>query len=263
MVIALLALISVFAGCSKDDSDKETVSKTTVSTGKEDASDDQSTKPGETEKDNLLIPKSTKAGDIIQFGQYEQDNNTANGKEKIAWRVLMVENGKAFLLADKILECKPFNLNLKEVTWETCTLRAWLNEGFYNAAFTTAEKAMILTTDLVNEDNPEYGTDGGNNTIDKLFLLSYSEATNPSYSFSSDISNADPARQAQGTDFAKDKELLTAIDGSYPGNGPWWVRSPGVNKEGAGFIDCDGNVFYGFNVDNGGMGIRPALWINL
>lgn len=254
---AFLLLVSVFAGCSKDDSNKDTTRLTTLSSDTEDKSD-------KTEK-ATQSSNSTKAGDIIYFGQYEQDNDLTNGKEKIAWRVLTVENGNAFLLSDKILDAKPYNEENKDVTWETCTLRTWLNNDFYNAVFTSAEQEKILTTDVTNEDNPEFGTNGGNNTKDKVFLLSFGDIMNSTYGFNIEPDNEDLARQAQGTAFAKSNGVLIR-DGSYHfANSYWWLRSPAGGPNYAGIVFYNGSVSYFnyYDVNSTNNGVRPALWINL
>jgi len=119
-----------------------------------------------------------KVGNIVTFGAYEQDNNRANGKEPIEWIVLDQKEGKALLLSRYVLDCKKYNETWKAVTWETCTLRSWLNDDFLNNAFSVTEQQRILTTTVDNsreQGNEAWYTDGGNNTEDKIFLLSYSE----------------------------------------------------------------------------------------
>lgn len=64
----------------------------------------------------------------------------------------------------------PYNEENKSVTWETCTFRTWLNDKFLNTAFTSTEQVVIKNTTVVNDDNPEYGTEGGENTTDKMYL---------------------------------------------------------------------------------------------
>jgi len=128
------------------------------------------------EKYKIPMIKSAKVGDIVYWGKYEQDNNTANGKEDIAWRVLLIENGKLLLIADKNLDSQRYNTDLDFVTWENCSLREWLNATFYEEAFTPEEQAMIPTTLVINYDNLEYLTGGGNSTNDKVFLLCTEEA---------------------------------------------------------------------------------------
>ena len=73
-----------------------------------------------------------------------------------------------------ILDCQPYNTESTEVTWETCSLRQWLNNDFYNTAFNESERKLIETTTLSNPDNP-FGGKGGNNTDDKVFCLSMEE----------------------------------------------------------------------------------------
>ena len=115
---------------------------------------------------------SGNVGDIITFGSYEQDNVSSNGKEPIEWIVLSNDGEKMLLLSKYALDCKQYNTEDTEITWENCTLRNWLNGSFYNTAFSEKEKLMIKKTIVVNDDNPESGTKGGNNTSDNIFLLS-------------------------------------------------------------------------------------------
>ncbi len=175
--------------------------------------------------------------------------------EPIQWRVLSNTNGELFVMAEKILESRAYNQEYTGVTWENCTLRAWLNNDFYNAAFTSAEQAKIETSTVVNEDNPYYGTDGGNNTSDKLFLLSYAEATNAPYGFSSGT-GSDTARAAQGTDFAKSQGLYVNGENSY-----WWLRSPGYLPYYAGIVYIDGSFINTVYIPH--IGARPAFKLNL
>ena len=101
-------------------------------------------------------------GDTVRFGSYEQDNDKDNGSEAIEWLVLDKQDGKLLLLSKDALDAKPYNEEFKDVTWETCTLRSWLNDTFYSTAFSTAEQGLIATARVKNEDNPKYGTEGGN-----------------------------------------------------------------------------------------------------
>lgn len=61
------------------------------------------------------------------------------------------------------------------MSWEKSTLRKWLNKKFMNRAFSSSEQEAIRTTKVINEDNYYYKTDGGNDTLDKIYLLSLSE----------------------------------------------------------------------------------------
>ena len=154
-------------------------------------------------------------GNVVTYGRYEQDNNSANGKEPIRWRVLKREGDKALLVSEQNLDCQRYNTSYASVTWETCSLRAWLNGTFLNAAFTAEEQKGILTATLQNEDNPEYRTDGGNPTQDKMFLLSIAEAET--------LFRSDADRIAKNTAYAKAQGAYTNDSGA----GWWWLRSPG------------------------------------
>ena len=133
--------------------------------------------------------------DCIYFGNYYQSNSST--KEPIKWRVLSVDGNDAFLLADQNLDAKPYNEEATDVTWATCTLRTWLNGTFLNMAFTSAEQAAIKNTTVVNEDNPYYGTEGGVNTTDKVYLLSIAEACNTAYGFNGEFRTVSETREAK------------------------------------------------------------------
>ncbi len=197
--------------------------------------------------------KVAKAGDYVFFGAYEQDNDISNGKEYIEWLVLEVKDGKALVVSKYALDCQQYNTSYADVTWETCTLRKWLNNAFINAAFSADEKAMIPTVTVSADKNPDYRTNPGNATQDQVFLLSITEVNKH---FSSD-----GARQCKPSDYAV---ANGAYVNSSNGNCWWWLRSPGGGQLTAAFVNRDGGVNEGGN----GVGsvipaVRPALWIDL
>ena len=107
----------------------------------------------------------------------------AMGKKGTLWLVLDVDKdaGTALVLAEKDIGYMAYNSKktlLEDVTWETCTLRRWLNNDYYNSVFSEAEKAVIIESELHNPDNPKHHSlsRGGNDTRDKIFLLSIEEA---------------------------------------------------------------------------------------
>ena len=220
-------------------------------------------------------------GDYVTFGHYEQDCNLENGKEAIVWKVLDKKNGRVLLLSKYGLDVKTYNNTSTDVTWETCTLRSWLNSDFLNSAFSSSEKSVIPTVTLSNPDNPKYGTAGGNNTNDQVFLLSLQEmqqyfslsnkwtdydgenydVTGSSYFIggSKDVITSPTAyTDAQGvlTTFVHDSEGKASC--------LWWLRSPGDASIAAAFVDYSGHVdARGFFVDYDHYAVRPALWVNL
>ena len=193
----------------------------------------------------------TSVGGVVTFGAYEQDNNTSNGREAIEWIVLDKKDGKALLISKYGLDCQPYNTSSTSVTWETCTLRSWLNTTFYTTAFNADQQSVIASTTLMNPDNPSYDTDGGNNTTDKVFLLSIDEAKKYFASNS--------ARQCTATAYAK------AL-GAYEDDGCslWWLRSPGGHSSSAAYVTFTGSVVgnYGSYVHNA-YAVRPALWVDI
>jgi len=168
--------------------------------------------------------------------------------------VLSVDGNDAFVVADQILEYgKKYNESGVNVTWETCTLRSWLNNDFLNAAFTSAEQEAIYNTTVVNADNPSYGTSGGNNTTDKIYLLSIAEASNPDYGFNATFNRNDCRRKATRTAYTG------ATSGAH-----WWLRSPGGNSANAALVNGDGyGDDFGHSVRDAIVGPCPALHVNL
>ena len=124
---------------------------------------------------------SLEIGDIVTFGTYEQDNNLENGPEPIEWQYVADKDGHKYLLSKYALDCKQYNVTNDNVTWETCTLRKWLNEDFYNTAFSDTNKKRIVAAHNENpysymlwDTNREAGK--GNDTDDNVFLMSWTEA---------------------------------------------------------------------------------------
>ena len=198
----------------------------------------------------LLLAKA-KPGDTVFFGAYEQDNNTSNGKEDIAWLVLEVKDGKALVVSKYALDCKQYNTSNTDVTWETCTLRKWLNNDFINAAFSSYEKAMIPTVTVSADKNPDYSANPGNATQDQVFLLSITEANK--------YFNSTGARQCEPTDYAVANGAWESDSGNFRW---WWLRSPGVTQNSAARVSGGGIVSSaGYDVDYNNGAVRPAMWI--
>ncbi|MCQ2559047.1 MAG: DUF6273 domain-containing protein, partial [Oscillospiraceae bacterium] len=102
----------------------------------------------------------------------------AMGKDGTFWRVLTVdqEAGTAVVIADREICKRAYHDKWKSVAWETCSLRAWLNGEYYNSTFSPEEKEAILECAIHTPENSEFHTPGGNDTIDKVWLLSMEEA---------------------------------------------------------------------------------------
>ena len=200
-------------------------------------------------------------GNVVTFGAYEQDNNTSNGKEPIEWEVLGVENdGTCLLISRYALDARPYNKEEIGVTWETCTLRSWLNDGFLSSAFSAEERTKIVVTNNKNTDNPNYGTQGGNDTSDYVFLLSLEEIEK----YYSINKNTGSDWYWRGEDRLKKYPTAYAkAQGAYiSDNGAcwWWLRSPGSASVYAASVGDDGYVrVAGYSVTSTYTSVVPAV----
>ncbi|MBO5570219.1 MAG: hypothetical protein J6A79_14965 [Clostridia bacterium] len=196
-------------------------------------------------------------GSTVTFGTYPQTSGGADNTP-IEWIVLDTDGKKSLLISKYALDTKPYNTSYKAVTWETCTLRSWLNKDFLGKAFSSAEQGAILTTNVDNskaQGNSGYSTSGGNNTQDKVFLLSYAEAGK--------YFKDDNARKCAPTDYAIKQGAYTNLSDRADGRatGWWWLRSPGRRRYSAASVYFDGSRLNGvYNTDSV---VRPAFWLNL
>ena len=201
---------------------------------------------------NTISAESVKIGDYITFGHYEQDNDLSNGKENIEWLVLDIQDGKALVISKYGLECMPYHAALKEVTWETCSLRSWLNVGFIYEAFSSDEQAMIPTVTVSADKNPDYDTDSGNTTEDQIFLLSIEDVNK--------YFRTDRHRICKSTDYAVSNGVFETNDGCCW----WWLRTPGCIQNRVAIVYSVGGVFgSGHDVNFDNYAVRPAMWITL
>ena len=193
--------------------------------------------------------KAKKSGDEIMFGSWYGQGKS---KEPITWKVLSKENNRLLVISKHALDRKQYHTSYSPVTWETCSLRKWLNGSFLKTAFNTDEQKMIPTVTVSAEKNPDYNTSPGNSTQDQIFLLSIPEVNKY---FTSDME-----RQCKSTAYAKAQGCVDYGNG----NCSWWLRSPGDCGIRAAFVNGeDGDVSgngYGVRKE---FGVRPAFWINL
>ena len=194
--------------------------------------------------------RTAEVGSYIYFGEYEQDNNASTGKEAIEWLVLDKQEDRMLVISRYGLDCQPYNTENEKVTWETCSLRGWLNGAFYETAFIPEEKNAVLASLVTADANPVYDTPVGNDTMDQVFLLSIDEADRY---FADDTS-----RTCVGTPYCYEQ-------GTFEDTGTclWWLRSPWSYSNYAPYVNYFGLIINGnFVYDHRGA-VRPALWINL
>ena len=191
-------------------------------------------------------------GDTVQFGAYEQDADTSNGKETIDWIVLDIQDNRALLVSVDALDCKPYNNDRIDITWANSSIRNWLNDDFYKSAFTADYQDLILPTNLTTPDNPLHDSEGGTNTTDKVFLLSYGEAE--SYFASNNTRKVSPTKYARAN----------GVETMYETSCWWWLRTPGIYNVDVCGVHYDGAMDdLGCYVDNTQAGVRPAIWVTI
>ena len=203
------------------------------------------------EKARAQAKPTVRVGSRVQFGSYPQSTNSP---EPIMWRVLDVINGKALMISEDLLDCKQYDESYTDVTWETCTLRKWLNGGFLRTAFSVDEQKRMSAVRLTNPDNPSFGTKGGNSTEDKVFCLSIDQAKKIYFS-------GDDDRKAKPTAYARKNGAYVDSDWS---TGRWWLRSPGLDDGSAADVNTVGGIVdYGDRVFIVGICVRPVVLASL
>ena len=204
------------------------------------------------------VPQELRVGATFEMGTYEMNNNRDDGPETIDWIVLAVQNDRALVISELVLDYRFFTDNTYNIRWDTSLIRKWLNGDFYNTAFTPEEKSRIL---LVNNENPNnvfYGTYGGPDTQDNIFLLSYDEANR--------YFRTDKDRMGQRSKYAGSKVNFGTRAETY--TVPWTLRSPGFADNVTGLVGNDGVIDYRGtpNIMNGTptlFAVRPALWLKV
>ncbi|WP_070000996.1 DUF6273 domain-containing protein [Cellulosilyticum sp. I15G10I2] len=195
-------------------------------------------------------------GDKISFGCYD-------------WRVLDIQNDVALIITECIIEQRAYHDAYKDITWADCSLRKYLNGEFYNK-FNATDKARIIPVSNKNPDNQWYGSKGGEDTQDKIFLLSIEEAV-CQYFGDSSSKLLNPGKNQRYWFERKDQNNSKRIAMYKSGMRWWWLRSPGRVNIKAVYVHGDGNIgIQGNNILKGNIsevmyrgGVRPALWLKL
>ncbi len=186
------------------------------------------------------------AGDSVFFGNYEQDDATFNGKEEIEWIILEKQDNKLLVLSKYILDYLEYHNERADVSWENSTMRTWLNRPFIKNAFTEEEQNRILSAQVSNNNNQKYDINGGNDTTDKVFLLSIEEA--------SELDSTKLITEETSYSLGRTKGFGRARNN-------WWLRSPGKQNyyaaQVAGVVSPSGQSV------SLCAGVRPAMWVSI
>ena len=243
---------------------------------------------GETKDYGLRSPRvAIQTRETVYFGNYWQEDTNGDGvadkndeKMPIQWQILKkYDDGTALLISDKILDSKSYFEGVEKTrineetgqeekytdyscTWETSDIRKWLNgesEGdFYYEAFNLNEQNEIISERIINSGINVYGIEGGNDTDDKVFLLSVDDSINVTYGFNNDRSYSDQSRASLVTQYAS---WYATGEGLIYETGDWWLRSTGIDNRYAYFVYSFGSVS-DWHVSHWG-GIRPVIHIKL
>ena len=189
--------------------------------------------------------------------------------EPLKWRILDPYEG--LLMCEHIIDSQAFsnfvifdgndyyNDQHKYASdWESSSLRNWLNNSFYNTAFTSNQAKKIKST-FVENLSPDSMIYNGSTTCDNVFLLSYYDMINKAYDFNSNWGHPDSHRIGDGTDYAKSQGLLV----NSLGHSGWRLRSPSSSAT-SGLVDEAGRVISSYiNLEDIYQGIRPAIKLDL
>ncbi len=199
-----------------------------------------------------------KIGSTVSFGGYN-------------WRILDIQNNMALIITEFIIEQRAYHDAYRDITWADCSLRKYLNSEFYDK-FTATDKSRIISVLNKNSDNQWYGSKGGADTQDSIFLLSIEEVVCHYFGDSSSILYNRGKNQRYWFE-RKDENNSKRIAGleGKDWHTWWWLRSPGrVNVKAAyihgnGDIGIQGNNILKGNISDGfcAGGVRPALWLKL
>ena len=241
-------------------------------------------------------------GDSMTLGRYPQNENSSV-PSPLTWLILEINDDSALLLSEYVLEQYTYHDQQEDITWEKSNIRSYLNgfdgshnkngidhtgKGFIDIAFTPAERKQIKTVTNTNPDAPSdwNSTPGGNDTEDRVFLLSRDEALK--YFSNNESRKARPTAYALHPPTSSGRKNLYTCqitcsnenscackEGTWSNNASnvhvcsnvqcgshWWLRSPGYYPDFAANIRVFGGVYYG-SVDDVIIGFRPALYVHL
>ncbi len=198
----------------------------------------------------LKLIQKNEAENTVKLGRWQMVKN--GPEEPLEWRILARDGEKLLLICRFGLEPRWFSVE-HNGKWDNCSLRRWLNDDFLHTAFREEEREAILETDVEPDFHPDYDTDPGLFSTDRLFVLSLSEYEK----YFSNQSNA--LRRCWPTPLAK-------LKGAFAWGGEtclWWLRTPGIGDNMMTYVNAAGGVdLQGCYAQRGEVCIRPAMWVD-
>lgn len=194
--------------------------------------------------------------------------------EPLKWR--SVDKEKGLLMCESIIDSQPFSNTIYKIggayysdrqgknlahDYAESSIRRWLNEDFYNTAFSDDEKEKISVNACNQQYFPRVKEHGEMTVYDKVFMLSRTEATDSEYGFSS-MNTADRMRRGIATDYAECQGIhVCEIGFGHKGNSCWWMRAPGFHSKRVNKVFYDGycSVDSYYEVTLTDIGVRPCI----
>ncbi|MBQ6695859.1 MAG: acyltransferase [Lachnospiraceae bacterium] len=202
-------------------------------------------------EEQVAVLTTAQIGDTVYYGTFNIESSIK--RERIEWRVLDKKDGRVLLVAVNGLHGAAFQQEYRASNWKDSTIRDLLNEEFLNMAFSEKEQELIAVTQVVTNDNSQYGTAGGNITYDKVFLLSAEEAQK--YFIDDEARKLEPTTMA----FRRGINVNPRVGSSW-----WWLRTMGKESNMVAVVSQDGEInLEGERVNIASGGIRPAIWIDM
>lgn len=208
-----------------------------------------------TEPKTASIPFSTEIGSTVEFGHYEQDAVTSNGPEPIEWYVISKDEdtNMLLLLSKDGLDIAQYHSKDTGVSWENCDLRRWLNSenGFWGTAFSKEEKAIIGNTlcKMIVTDSDGVRSDAGEDTVDKVFLLSRDEFGE--YGVLGHQSWKDLSLTVYASSHIFNKNEGKTV----------WLRTPKNDMDIVNLVNFSGPANYYNEAATSWQAVRPAVWV--
>lgn len=219
---------------------------------------------------------------FVTFGHYEQDNDTENGPEEIRWIVVTIEDDKALLLSDKILDyARLYNIPVNrqtelEYSWQNCDLRTWLNRDFLKTAFTPDEQSYIVETEI-ESDTRGYVIYQDEVNFDVKYEIRTEQTTDRIFCLSRDEIDKYFEFDDQHYTTPKCEELVTEpteYTKTKSTSNEWWLRSvvdytadpnhiPSDNTNDIVSAEYMDGGYRGFEKGRSNIwcGVRPAMWV--
>lgn len=188
-------------------------------------------------------------GDTIKFGTYAQSSSDDSKVDEIEWIVVYKEHDQAMLVSKKVLDVQAFDSTNSKSYWEVSSLRKWLNNDFYNKAFSDYNKYSIVKYDTFPDSySSSFSSSSStshiseNPTKDNVFILSNKELTN--------YMNNDNLKKTNFSEYAKAQGV---------NHDKYWIRGTSWDQTKADTVNSNTTAITSTDVPSTLNGVRPAI----